>query len=34
MVAVILPPLSGDKGRRGFSILDTDNMVINILTSL
>jgi predicted phosphodiesterase len=34
MVAVILPPLSGEKGRRGFSILDTDNMVINILSSL
>ena len=34
MVAVILPPLSGEKGRRGFSVLDTDTMVINIFTSL
>lgn len=34
MVAVILPPLSGEKGRRGFSVLDTDKMVINIFTSL
>jgi predicted phosphodiesterase len=34
MSAVILPPLSGEKGRRGFSVLDTDNMVINIFTSL
>jgi predicted phosphodiesterase len=34
MVAVILPPLSGEKGRRGFSLFDTVNMVIKIFTSL
>jgi len=31
--AIILPPLSGEKGRRGFSILDTSNLVIQIITS-
>lgn len=33
MGAAILPPLSGEKGRRGFSVLDTDNMILNIFTS-
>ncbi|HAM10221.1 MAG: hypothetical protein A2X05_05135 [Bacteroidetes bacterium GWE2_41_25] len=34
MVAVILPPLSGEKGRRGYSILDTESMTLKIFTSL
>jgi len=29
---VILPPLSGEKGRRGFSLFDTDNRFLNIIT--
>ncbi|HUX96835.1 MAG TPA: metallophosphoesterase [Bacteroidales bacterium] len=33
ITAVILPPLSGDKGRRGFSILDTNNLTLSIITS-
>lgn len=34
MTAVILPPLSGEKGRSGFSILDTDSLMLQIITSV
>lgn len=31
MTAVLLPPLSGDKGKSGFTIFDTDNRQISII---
>ncbi|MFH0841446.1 MAG: metallophosphoesterase [Bacteroidota bacterium] len=33
-VVILLPPLSGEKGRTGFSIIDTDNMKLSIITTL
>ena len=30
-VAIMLPPLTGEKGRTGFSVLDTDNMKLSIV---
>lgn len=31
MVVILLPPLSGEKGRTGFSIFDTSNMTLSII---
>jgi len=31
MVVIALPPLAGEKGRTGFSIIDTDSMKLNII---
>jgi predicted phosphodiesterase len=31
-VMVLLPPLSGEKGRRGFAIFDTDTLKLNIIS--
>jgi len=31
-VMVLLPPLSGEKGRTGFAIFDTDNLKLNIIS--
>lgn len=31
MVVILLPPLSGEKGRTGFSIFDTVNMILSII---
>ena len=28
---ILLPPLSGEKGRTGFSIIDTENMKLSII---
>lgn len=33
MVIITLPPLAGEKGRTGFSIIDTDNMNLNIIST-
>lgn len=32
-VMILLPPLSGEKGRTGFSIFDTDNLKLNIIST-
>ena len=32
MIMIILPPLTGEKGRTGFSIVDSDRMKINIIS--
>ena len=34
MTAVLLLPVSGEKGRRGFSVLDTDNYTLKIYTTV
>lgn len=31
MIVVLLPPLSGEKGRTGFSIVDTSNLTLSII---
>jgi len=33
MVVILLPPLAGEKGRTGFSIIDLDNMKLNIIST-
>jgi hypothetical protein len=33
-VVILLPPLSGEKGRTGFSIIDTVNMKLSIISTL
>lgn len=30
-VIIVLPPLAGEKARTGFSIIDTENMILNII---
>jgi predicted phosphodiesterase len=32
MVTILLPPLAGEKGRTGFSIIDSDSMKLNIIS--
>ena len=33
MVVILLPPLAGEKGRTGFSIMDLDSMKLNIIST-
>ena len=34
MVVIALPPLAGEKGRTGFSIIDTENMKLEIVSTI